>query len=419
MEVLSRKLSKPAKRRIWIAIAIISIIALAAGSWFWHVKSSTAKSNAAGAVQVISAPVIQTDVSVKLTANGTVSALQSVDVRPQNTATIKSVHIKEGEFVHKGDRLFTLDTRTEDANLSKAEAQVVKDRADMVNAEKNLERQRELLRQEYISQSDFDAAQTQYDVSRGQLAVDQAALEASRVARSFDEIDAPISGRTGAISVYPGSLVQPGTLTASGAVLVTITQLDPINVSFTLPEHELAVIQQAFAKSKVSVTAKLDLANQPGLKGHLVFLDNAVDTASGTIRLKAEFPNADHRLWPGMFVTVELAPSKLDKALTVPAQAVQTGPEQKFLYVIGPDNKVASLPVKVSLIQDGIAVVEGIAPGTRVVVEGAQNLRPGSTVVESKGHPPDITTGKPSGSAPKTSVMTEQSGVTSNSTIRQ
>ena len=249
--------------------------------------------------------------------------------------------------MHKGDRLFTLDSRTEDANLSKAEAQVVKDRADLMNAEQNLERQRELFRQEYISQSEFDTAQNQVDVLRGQLAVDQAALEASRVARSFDEITAPIAGRTGAITVYPGSLVQPGTSTANVAVLVSITQLDPINISFTLPERELAGLQQAFAKGKVPVSAKLDLANQADIKGHLVFIDNSVDTASGTIRLKAEFPNADHRLWPGMFVTVALAPRNLVGALTVPAQAVQTGPENKFLYVIGEDNKVASLPVNV------------------------------------------------------------------------
>lgn len=311
-EISSRhKPTARTRQRIRILVAVILLIAMAAGAWIWHVWSSVAKAKGAGAFQVLSATVTRADVSVRLTANGTVSALQSVDVWPQNTATIKAVHIKEGQFVHRGDRLFTLDTRTEDANLKKAEAQVVKDRAAMVNAEKNLERQRELFRQEFISQSDLDAAQNQYDVSRGQLAVDQAALGASRVARSFDEIDAPISGRTGAISVYPGSLVQPGTLTTSGAVLVTITQLDPINVSFTLAEQELAVIQQAFAKGKVAVTAKPDLANQLGLKGHLVFLDNAVDTANGTIRLKAEFPNAGHRLWPGMFVNVELSPRKL------------------------------------------------------------------------------------------------------------
>jgi RND family efflux transporter MFP subunit len=382
------------KRRKWIALAAILLIALATGIWFWQVGSSATKPKGAGVVQVVSAPVALADVQVRLTANGTVSALQTVDVRPQISATVKTVHIKEGQFVRKGDRILTLDSRTEDANLSKAEAQVIKDRADLLNAERNLERQRGLIKQEYISRAEYDAAQNQADISRGQLSVDLASLEASRVARSFNEISAPISGRTGTIAVYPGSLVQPGTSTASGAVLVSITQIDPINVSFTLPERELAGLQQAFAKGKVQVSAKLDLAGQAEIKGSLVFIDNAVDAASGTIRLKAEFPNADHLLWPGMFVTVAIAPRTLVSALTVPAQAVQTGPEKKFLYVIGEDRKVAALPVTVRLIQNGIAVIEGAAPGTRVVVEGAQNLRPGSVVAEDGGQKTEDSHGK-------------------------
>jgi len=420
MEVVSHE--KPparAKRRMWIPIAAISLIALAAGAWIWHVQSTAASTKGTGAFQVVSAPVTQTDVSVRLIANGTVSALQTVDVRPQISATVKVVHIKEGQFVRKDDRLFTLDTRTEDANLSKAEAQVVKDRADLINAERNLERERGLLRQEYVSQAEFDTAQNLVDGLRGQLAIDLASVEASRVARSFDEITAPIAGRTGAISVYPGSLVQPGTSIAIGAVLVSITQLDPINVSFTLSERELAGLQQAFAKGEVPVSVKLDLADQTDMKGRLVFIDNTVDTASGTIRLKAEFSNADHRLWPGMFVTVALAPRTLVGALTVPAQAVQTGPENKFLYVIGEGSKVASLPVNVRLIQDGYAVVEGIALGTRVVVEGAQNLRPGSAVVEAGGIATGNKDGKPAGHAPSTTGTTDKATVQPNSTGKQ
>jgi len=374
MEVVSQKESST---RRWIALAAILLIALAAGIWVWRAQNTATSAKEAGAIKVVSAPVIQADVAAKLTANGTVAAVQTVEVRPQISATVKSVHIREGQSVRKGDRLFTLDARTEDANLNRAGAQITKDRADLTNAERNLERQRELFRQEYISRAELDAAQNQVDVLRGQVAIDQASVEASRVARSFGEITAPIAGRTGAIAIYPGSLVQP-----NGAALVSITQIDPINVSFTLPERELADLQQAFAQGEVPVGAKLDLPGQPMLAGRLVFIDNAVDTASGTIRLKAEFPNPDNRLWPGMFVTVTLAPRTLAGALTVPVQAVQTGPEHKFVYVIGADRKVSSLPVTVRLIQDGIAVIEGVAPGTHVVVEGAHNLRPGDTVSE-------------------------------------
>jgi RND family efflux transporter MFP subunit len=377
--VSQAKLAAFLKQRRWLVIAGVLLLVLATVAIFSRPQGDANKGSKGGAVLVVSAIVAQGDVSVKLTANGTVSAQQTVEVRPQISATIHTVHIREGQFVHKGDKLFTLDTRTEAANLSKAAAQLEKDRADLANAERNLVRQRDLFQQKYISQAAFDTAQNQVDGLRGQLAVDQAALESSSVSRSFGEITAPISGRTGAIAVYPGSLVQP-----NGAALVSITQIDPINISFTLPENELAGLQQARATGKVAVSAVPDAAGQKARKGWLSFVDNAVDTASGTIRVKAEFSNADNQLWPGMFVSVTLSPRKLAGALTVPAQAVQIGPEKKFLYVIGADGKVSAAPVMVRLIQEGIAVIEGVAAGTRVVVEGAQNIRPGSVVSEAQ-----------------------------------
>ncbi|HEX8874358.1 MAG TPA: efflux RND transporter periplasmic adaptor subunit, partial [Nitrosospira sp.] len=266
------------------------------------------------------------------------------------------------------------------ANLLKTEGQLAKARADLRNAERNLERQRELFRQNFISQAALDVAENQVDAMRAQLTVDQATVQANRIAVGFSEIVAPIAGRTGAISVYQGSLVQPND------ALVNITQIDPINVSFTLPEREFVPLEEALAKGNVAVSVELDTASKQTRTGRLIFIDNMIDTASGTIRLKAEFPNADNHLWPGMFVTVALAPRTLTRALTVPVQAVQTGPEMKFLYAVGTDNKVSLLPVNVRLVQDEIAVVEGngIAPGLRVVVEGAQNLRPGSAVKEAK-----------------------------------
>ena len=384
MEVIlqtdSAKPAAPAKRRKWLMLTAILLVALLASAWIWRNQSGAAKPRNTGAVQVMSAVVSQRDVPVKLTASGTVSAQQMVEVRPQISATVKAVHIREGQFVRKGDRLFTLDARTEDANLSRTEAQLAKARADLVNAERNLERQRELFQRGFISQAALDTAQNQVDGLRGQYGFDQASVQGSRVTRGFGEITAPIAGRTGAVPVHPGSLVQP-----NGAALVSITQIDPINVSFTLPERELAALQQALAKGEVSVSAVPDPAEQQVQKGRLIFVDNAVDTASGSIRLKAEFPNADNPLWPGMFVTVSLAPRTLTGVLTVPVQAMQTGPESKFLYVIGEGSKVISLPVTVRLIQDGFAVIEGedIASGMRVVVEGAQNLRPGSVVSET------------------------------------
>jgi RND family efflux transporter MFP subunit len=383
MEVISQ--ASPAvrsNRRLKIAMVGVVLAALIAGAWAWRSQSGPTNTRipSAGAIQVVTATVTRNDVSVRLTANGQVSAQQMVAVRPQLSAMIRSVDIKEGQYVHKGERLFTLDARTEDANLSRTEGQLAKSRADLRNAERNLERQRELFRQNFISQAALEVAENQVEGLRAQLLIDQATVQANRIARGFSEITAPVAGRTGAIPVYQGSLVQPND------ILVSITQIDPINVSFTLPESEFGSLQQALAKGEVSVNVALDDAGKQTRKGRLIFVDNVVDTASGTIALKAEFPNADSNLWPGMFVTVTLAPRTLPGALTVPVQAVQHGPERKFVYVIGEDGKANPLPVVVRLIQGGFAVVEGegVAPGIRVVVEGAQNLSPGSMVTEAK-----------------------------------
>lgn len=381
----------PTKQRIRIMVFGILLVVLITSAWVWRNQSTmtNTRPTEVETVQIVSTVVTQSDVPVRLTANGTVTAQQTVDVRPQISAIIKTVHIKEGQFVLKGDRLFTLDARTENANLSKAKAQLAKSRADLANAVRNLKRQRDLFQQKFISQAALDVAQNQVDSSQGQFDFDQATVQANYVMRSFSEIAAPISGRTGVIPVHPGSLVQPNSVIPGNvtqprsAVLVSITQIDPINVSFTLPERELVALQQALIKGDISVRAELDLVGEPAQKGRLIFVDNAVDAESGTIQLKAEFPNTNHHLWPGMFVTVMLAPNMLVDALTVPVQAVQTGPEKKFLYVIGEDSKVTPQTIKVRLVQDGLAVIEGAVPDTRVVLEGAQHLRPGSVVVET------------------------------------
>lgn len=377
----------PTNYRLWLIAACLAVILVLV----WRDRAATNNAPPAGdkPVRITSTTVTQQTVPVRLTANGTVSSQQTVDVRSQISARVETIHIREGQSVQKGDRLFTLDARTEHANLNRTQAQLARSRIDLLNAERHLERQRELFRQQFISQAALDTAQSQTDGLRSQLASDQAALRATQVTRSFTEITAPISGRTGVIPVSPGSLVQPGNSMAiagnpaqSSAVLVSITQIDPVNVSFTIPEHDLPAIQQAWARGPVPVSIE-SAPGQPAQTGKLVFIDNAIDMSSGTIRLKAAFPNPDNRLWPGMFVTVVLVPHMLTDALTVPVQAVQNGPEQKFLYTIGEDNKVTPLPVRVLLVQDGIAVIEGARPGIRVVAESGQNLRPGSTIVEN------------------------------------
>ena len=370
------------RRRLRFTMAGVMLAAVIGGAWFWrnHSAATDIGKKIPEAIPVVTALIERSDVPIMLTANGTVSAQQTVAVRPQLSAMIRSVHVREGQFVQSGERLFTLDARTEDANVSRTEGLLAKSRAELRNAERNLERQRELFEQHFISQAALDVAENQVDSLRAQLAVDQATVQANRIARGFSEIKAPIAGRMGAITVHQGSLVQPND------ALVNITQIDPINVSFTLPEREFVPLQQALAKGEVPVEVELDAAQKKTRRGKLIFIDNMVDTASGTILLKAEFPNADSHLWPGMFVTVRLVPRTMEGALTVPAQAVQNGPENKFLYVVGDNSQVRSFPINVLLIQEGLAVINGagIMQGMRVVMEGAQNLRPGGVVTEAK-----------------------------------
>ncbi len=386
------KITTHAKRNIWIILLCLVAILVIFTTSFWYNQEIAVAAGPAGPqkIRIISAIVIKNDIPIKLKANGTVVPQQTVEVRPQISAIVKTVHIKEGQFVRKGDKLFTLDARTESANLNKAEAQLSRSNADFSNAVRSLKRQQKLFEQKFISRAALDIAQNQVDSLKGQLDFDKASVKANKVTHGFTIITAPISGRTGLIPVHTGSLVQPniavpGSVTQPrSAVLVSITQINPINIKFTLPERKLVILQQAFAKGDVTVSAKLDTAGEPLIDGRLVFIDNTVDVQSGSILVKAEFPNQNKKLWPGMFVTVILTPETLIDAFTVPVQAVQTGPENKFLYVVGKDNKVESQVITVRLVQDGLAIVEGAILGTRVVVEGAQNLRPGSTVIETK-----------------------------------
>ncbi len=370
--------------RRWIIIAVVVIVLAGAATWWFGGSRQEAPAGPAGAprggggpVAVTTALVRQQDLPVMAIANGSVVALQAVDLRPQISSTVQQIHFVEGQTVRKGDLLFTLDARTEEANLRRAEAQVVKSRSDLANAERNLKRQRDLFQQKFISQSALDTAINQYDVLKGQLSVDEAAAEASRVARTFTEIRAPFAGRTGAINVRVGSLVQP-----QGTVLVTVSQIDPIGVSFALPERELGHVQRALGKGEVPVTIELQGPQKQTLTGKLTFIESTVDSASGTIAMKAAFANPVRALWPGMFVNVSLSARTLPGALVVPVQAVQSGPERKFVYTVGEGNKAVMVPVEVEVIQSGVAAIKGVPAGVKVVVEGAQNVRKDSVVAE-------------------------------------
>lgn len=365
----------------WIAVVVV-LVAGGAG-WFgwktWYAPKHEVK--APVAIMVSTAIVQQGDVPLEVSANGNVTALQTVEVRPQVSSTVQAVHIKEGQTVKPGDLLFSLDSRMDEANMARARAQLLRDQADLADARRTLSRSQELLERNFISRSAVDTAQAKVDGFEATIRADQAAIEASRVAISYGSIRATIGGRTGIINVFPGSLVTP---TATAVSMVTVAQISPIAVTFTLPERQLAALREALRTGPVKVTALPNDGSKTPVVGRITFIDNTVDPQYGSIRIKAQFDNEETRLWPGTYANVNAVVQTLKNALTVPPQAVVTGPEGRFVYVVQPDNKVARVPVKVVATTAAAAIVEGVQPGARVVTEGTQNLRPGTLVREGK-----------------------------------
>jgi len=376
-------------KRHLIAGLVIAVAVVVAGGWLLTrtrvdtAGASTLPGAAAGAtaasgpaVSVTTVPVQKRDVDVMLEATGTVQSINSVDVRPQIASVITKVHIKEGQSVRAGDALFTLDARNDEVNVAKAQAQLAKDQAALADAERQLVRSQDLFKQNFVSQGAIDTNQTLVDSSRAVIEADRAAISAAQVGLSYTRIVAPTAGRAGQINVYPGSLVQP-----TGNALVTITQLDPITVAFSVPQRNLNDALATLRAGGGTVTALIPDSGAT-LQGRLQFVDNVVDQSSGTVRVKAEFANKDERLWPGAFVTIRLAVQTLRGASVVPLAAIIQSPRGKIVYAVDAAGKASARPVEVVYASGEDAAVTGVAPGERIVLEGRQNLRPGTIVVE-------------------------------------
>jgi RND family efflux transporter MFP subunit len=382
------------------ALAAVLIVAGLAGAWWLNngrkeaapggtsaavAPSASAPASGAGGgapVSVTSVVAQQRDVAVLLQAPGTVTSLRSVDVKPQVASVVTQVHVREGQNVRRGELLFTLDARNDEANVARAQAQLLRDQATAADAQRQLARSLELLDKGFVSQGAVDTARAQAEAQAALVAADRAALEAARVALSYSRITAPGDGRIGSVNVYPGTSVSP-----TGTALLTLTQIDPIAVSFNLPQRELPGVLELLGRGGGQVQAALPEGRKPRT-GKLQFVDNAVDLASGTVRVKAQFDNADQALWPGAFVDVSLTVRTLRGVVVVPQAAVIQGPRGTTLFVIEEDNKAALRPVRIVHSAGTDAVVEGVRAGERVVVDGKQNLRPGAGVAErSPGAP--------------------------------
>ncbi|MEA5098182.1 MAG: efflux RND transporter periplasmic adaptor subunit [Burkholderiaceae bacterium] len=361
------------KKPLTIAIAILAVIV---GIFILRAILSSSKTQRNPVQTVRTALSEQKTFPVTVRANGYVTSIQTVEVRPQIQNIVRAIHVKEGQDVVAGQLLFTLDDRSDAAGVDKAKGQLARDRADLIDAEATLKRNQELFAKKFISQAVVDTSKAKVDALRGTARTNQAGVQSSQVALGYNRIAASIAGRIGAISVHPGSLVQP-----TGAAMVTIAQLDPIHVSFTVPEAELAHIAASYPNGGAPVSIRLP--DNTDLQGTLVFIDNATDPQTGTLKMKAQFDNPQRRLWPGSFVNVQLVSRTLPDAVVVPTQAVVTGPKEQFVYIVQEDGTVQPQNVKLLATEGGTAAVSGLAAGVRVVVEGAQNLRPGSLVREA------------------------------------
>ena len=360
-----------------LSLTAAVLLAAGAGAYYFQGRPPPAAAQAAPAQSVRSGVAEQKQVAITVRANGYVSALNMVDVRPQTQNIVREVHVQEGQDVRAGQLLFTLDQRSDTSSVERARAQVARDRADLAEAENALRRNQELASKNFVSQAVVDTARSKVDALRGTLRADEAAARSSAIALGNNRIVASIDGRIGAISVHAGSLAQP-----TGAPMLTISQLDPITVTFALPERELSNLLASYPNADAPVTARL--AGERRVEGRLVFVDSASDPQSGTIRMKAQFANQQRAMWPGTFVNVSLVSRTLPQAVVIPAQAIVTGPTDKFVYLIRPDSTVAVQKVTVDHIDGGQAAVSGLQPGARIVVEGAQNLRPGVRVKEAQ-----------------------------------
>jgi multidrug efflux system membrane fusion protein len=348
------------------------------------------------AVPVTVASVQQKSVPIKLRAIGTVEPTNSVTVRSRIGGTITRIHFEEGQDVADGDVLFTIDRRPLEAELRQAEANLARSAAEMENARREAARYAELAREGFVARSQYEQIRTRAIALEATVRADRAAVENARVQLGYATIPAPIAGRTGIVPVHEGDLVK-----ANDTALVVINRLTPIDVAFALPERELADVQRYRAQGPLDVAAVAQSGGAPLARGRLTFIDNRVDPSTGTIRLKATFANDPLTLWPGQFVSVVVTLAT-EPAVVVPTQAVQTGQQGRYVFVVKADSTVESRPVTTGRDVGGeTAIASGIQAGETVVTEGHLRLFPGARVEVRTATP-----GAPSGHEPAASPRT-------------
>jgi len=373
------------KQKRW-GLWLTCLVLVSGGVWGWRQHAGAANQAAiAGKVGLPPVPVVtghvaQKDVPIYLDGLGTVQAFNAVTVHVRVDGELKKVTFTEGQDVKAGDVLAQIDPDPFRAQLEQAEARKAQDEAQLTNAKLDLHRDVEQIATKIIAQQVYDTQKALVDQLAAQVKADQAAINSAKVQLNYTTVVSPLDGRTGVRLVDQGNIVHAND--ANG--LVFVTQLKPISIVFTLPEQSLPAIQKEHAAAAIAVLA-VDRDNRTILgTGQLTVIDNQIDVTTGTIRLKATFPNEDLRLWPGQFVNARLLLTTRKGGLVVPAAVVQRGPEGPYAFVIKADKAdkvVAIQPVKVAQIENGEALIdEGLHADDEVVVDGQYRLQPGSKV---------------------------------------
>ncbi len=366
-------------RRALIAVAVV-VVALAAAAIVWTRLGAQARGGAAKAppaVPVSVGQVVVKDVPVRLSAIGNVEPYNSVALKARVDGQIIAVRFKEGDRVHKGDVLFEIDPRPFQAALAQARANLAKDHAQLARAQQQDVRYQDLLKQNFISKDAYELVKMNAQTAQATVQGDEAAVETAKLSLDYCTIHAPIDGYAGRILIQVGNLVKANDVNP----LVTLNQVMPVYASFSVPEQDLVEIRRHRSAGDLVVQATLASTSQPPVTGRLSFIDNAADTTTGTIRLKAEFANHDTALWPGQFVNVALTLYRQKDAVVAPSQAIQNGPNGQYVFVVTPDQSVELRDVKIArTVGDDAVVASGLAPGETVVTTGQLRLAPGIKV---------------------------------------
>ncbi len=365
------------------------VAALALTAWLLapaRSSSAASKRSEPAAVAVDSAAVARRDVPIYLDGLGTVQAFYTVKVTARVDGELTKVAFVEGQRVKRGDLLAVIDPRPYQAALDQARATLAKDRAQLANARKDLARYTVLAPKKLASAQQLDTQRALVAQTEAQIEADQAAIEAARTELSYTRITSPIDGRTGIRLVDPGNIVHA----SDTAGIVVITQLQPIAAIVTLPETALGAVAEAMSSGPVSVSVAPRNGAQAAApegppanpeRGTVQLIDNQIDQSTGTVRLKAVFANTRERLWPGEFINARVLVRTVRHALTVPAVALQRGPDGLYAYVIGPDSKVEARAVTVGYSDENVAVIEsGLSEGERVATSNFYRLQPGTLV---------------------------------------